>query len=124
MIRLTKGGLIKWGSQAGAELARAKQLSPEDDPYYYYVCGRSAIFSPALFGGSYRAAVEFLSRGAELDPSDPLMATWFAIALGKQGETKRAKDVLTKAVERWPRFQHAQRVLKRLDAGEELIPET
>jgi len=124
MIRLTKGGLVKWGSQAGAELARAKQLHPEDEPYYYYISGRAAIFSPALFGGSYRTAITQLTRGTELDPNDPLMATWLAIALGKQSETDRAEEVVAEVVRRWPQFRYARKVLKRLEAGEELIPET
>lgn len=121
MVRATKGGLVKWGREAGAELARAERLHP-DDAYYHLVAGRAAIFCPALFGGSYRTAVEHLMRAVGLDPDDPAPATWLAIALAKQGEADRARQAIAKVVERWPKFSHGQSTLKRMEAAEELVP--
>jgi tetratricopeptide (TPR) repeat protein len=112
MIGLSPLKGITLGPQSGAQMERALELAP-NNPRVWLLRGIGAYNTPAMFGGGYDKAEEYLKKAIELFPKDrPAVPApswghneayaWLGQTYAKQERPDRARAAYQRALELEP----------------------
>jgi tetratricopeptide (TPR) repeat protein len=124
-IALHQEKAMSLGYQIFQYFGKAFEKSP-DNPRVQYLKGVSDLFTPEQFGGGPDAAIKSLTQSIELfekqDIQDPVKPSWgeeeaytfLGMAYNQKGETEKAKEAFTKALEINPDYGLAKDELRKL----------
>jgi len=124
-IALDQEKAMSLGFQSSQYMGKAITKSP-DNPRVHYLKGISELYTPAQFGGGVDTAVKTLSRSVELFEKEKIEEffkpswgkeeayTFLGMAYSQKGDTEKAKEMFTKALEVNPNFGLAAEELRKI----------
>lgn len=125
-IALDQEKAMSLGLQSFQYMGKAESKSP-DNPRVHYLKGISELYTPEQFGGGADKAIKTLSRSVELfdkeNIEEEFMPSWgkeeaytfLGMAYIQKGNSEKAKDMFTKALEINPDFALAAEELKKIE---------
>ncbi|MEQ6167116.1 tetratricopeptide repeat protein [Ekhidna sp. MALMAid0563] len=110
------------GSKSSSLMEKAVELQ-SDSPLVQKLFGGSKLYTPEMFGGDPKVAVEAFKKSLELFESDDKANNWLyldtmmglAMAYRKTDQNNKAKLTLEKAVTIEPQYQWAKSVLDKIN---------
>jgi len=103
-----------YGPRANKEVELAIKLNPQN-PEAYLSRGTSYFFTPVVFGGNKKKALEYFEKAVSVCPDYYMSYMWIGIWYLKRGEKDKAKWYFKKSLELKPNFGWAIYELKRLE---------
>jgi tetratricopeptide (TPR) repeat protein len=112
-------GGFRYGARATRETDRALSLDPKNTDAYV---SRATMyyFTPAMFGGDKRKAVDSLKRAVEIAPFSDAADTahiWLAQVYAESGKPEEALREIEAAIKLNPERQYARHIQKQINSG-------
>jgi len=109
-----------YGPKADKLVKKAKEINPQN-PEVYLAMGRKYLFTPSLFGGSKKKAIESFNTAKNICPSYYQVYLWLGKAHQIRGEINLAKESFQKVLSLLPESKWAKDELKELEEQDEGI---
>ncbi|WP_425392887.1 tetratricopeptide repeat protein [Ekhidna sp.] len=110
------------GSKSSSLMEKAVGLQP-DSPLVQKLFGGSKLYTPEMFGGDPKVAVDAFKKSLELFQENDTTNNWLyldtmmglAMAYRKTNQNDKAKSTLENAVAKEPQYQWAKSVLDKIN---------
>ncbi|HAW49611.1 TPA: hypothetical protein DCX16_01470 [bacterium] len=106
-----------YGPRASKLIKKALELDP-NNPEVYLAQGRSYLFTPRVFGGSKKKAIECFKKVSDILPGYHWSYVWQGQAYLKMGRKNEAKEAFEKALSLEPKNFWARHEIERLGGGD------
>lgn len=103
-----------YGPRADKLVEKAIELNPQN-PEAYLAKGRSYLFTPVVFGGSKRKAIESFEMAINICSGYYQGYLWLGRAYQMRGEFNRAREAFQKVLALTPESRLAKEELKKLE---------